>query len=130
MVQNSMEMVEYVCLVSTWICVFFPFGRFHGFIVLRRRKETVGHVEGPSGNSIMVVPAPYEVPTENLNTSSKWQNIVFPARLVPCLPLVFKCVITLCVTIPCFFFIYFPLRFLVSCVVLVSQHKSNGQNLK
>jgi hypothetical protein len=46
--------------------------------------------------------------------------MVFPARLLPWLPLVFQCVITLCVTIPRFFFIYFSLRFLVSCVILVS----------
>lgn len=109
-----------LCLVSTWRCILFPFGRFHSFSVLGRRKEMVGHVEGPSGNRIMVVPAPYVAPIENLNTSPKWRNKVFPARLLPWLPLVFQCVITLCVTIPHFFFIYFPLRFLVSCVIRVS----------
>jgi hypothetical protein len=60
-----------LCLVSTWICIFFPFGRFHRFSVLGRLKKVVGHVEGPSGNRIMVVPASYVVPVENLNTSPR-----------------------------------------------------------
>jgi len=58
-----------LCLVSTWRCIFFPFGRFYSFSVFGKRKETVGHVEGPSGNRIMVVPAPYVVSIENLNSS-------------------------------------------------------------
>jgi hypothetical protein len=40
-------------------------------VFLGRRKEAVGHVEGPSGSRIMVVPAPYVVPIENLNTNPK-----------------------------------------------------------
>lgn len=53
---------------STWICISFPFGRFHSFTVLGKREERVGHVQGPSGNRIMVVPAPYEVYVQDSNT--------------------------------------------------------------
>lgn len=127
MVQNSMEMVEEVCV---WFLLGYVFSfHFHSFSVLGRCKEAVGHVEGPGGNRIMVVPAHLLKFLLRIRTPVRSDRAKYSVR--PCchgyLTLVFQCVITLCFIISHFFFIYFPLRFLLRYVIRVSpaqkQHK-------
>jgi hypothetical protein len=59
-----------LCLVSTWLCISFRFSRVHNFKVLGKCVGALGHMQGPSsGNGIMVVPAPCEVPIQNCDGS-------------------------------------------------------------
>lgn len=72
MVQNSMEMVEDVCVFGFHLEIHFlsiwQISQFQCSGEASRNSRTRGRA---SGNRIMVVPAPYIVPTENLNTSPK-----------------------------------------------------------